>query len=135
MESVSNSKYIVIDSGTLNHMDARKDSFSSLDSKICISIHMGYYSQILSKGKGTIHLEHSSFQNVLYVPSLDSNMLSVYQTKHTNFYNPKQNEKTMRSYEPSSSKKDKKRGKEKTMFSYFGIVFHLEISCIKNTID
>ena len=55
--------------------------------------------------------------------------------ENTNFYNPKQNEKTMRSYEPSSSKKYKKRGKEKTMFSYFGIVFHLEISCIKNTID
>ena len=37
------------------------------------------------KGKGTIHLEHGSFENVLYVPSLDSNLLSVYQMTHMDF--------------------------------------------------
>ena len=66
-------------------MIARKYSFTSLDSDSCISIHMGDDSQISSKGKGAIHFEHSSFQNVLYVPSLASKPLSVYQMTHTGF--------------------------------------------------
>ena len=44
---------------------------------------MGDDSHIISKGKGTIKLEHGIFFDVLYVPSLASNMLSVYQMKHT----------------------------------------------------
>ena len=66
-------------------MVARKYYFSSLESESFISIHMGYDSQISSKGKGAIHLEHGSFQNVLYGPSLASNLLSVYQMTHTGF--------------------------------------------------
>ena len=49
---------------------------------------MGDDSQIISKGKGTIKLEHGSFFDVLYVPSLASNLLSVYQMTHTGL--PKQ---------------------------------------------
>ena len=60
-----------------------KDSLTSLDSDNCISIHMGDDSQISSKGKGTIQLEHGSFKNVLYVPSLASKSLYVYQITHT----------------------------------------------------
>ena len=60
-----------------------KESFSFLDSDNNIPIHMGDDSQIILKGKGTIKLEHGSFYDVLYVPSLDSNMLSVYQMTHT----------------------------------------------------
>ena len=48
---------------------------------------MGYDSQISSKGKGTIHLEHGNFQNVLYVPSLALKLIYVYQMTHTNFPN------------------------------------------------
>ena len=44
---------------------------------------MGDDSQIISKGKGTVKLEHGSFFYVLYVPSLESNILSVYQMTHT----------------------------------------------------
>ena len=44
---------------------------------------MGYDSQIQAKGKGIIKLEHGVFKNVLYVPSLVANMLSVYQMTHT----------------------------------------------------
>ena len=47
---------------------------------------MGDDSQVSSKGKGTIHLEHGSFKNVLYVPSLASKLLSVYQMTHTSFH-------------------------------------------------
>ena len=46
---------------------------------------MGDDSQISSKCKGTVKLEHGSLKNVLYVPSLPSNMLSVYQMTHTCF--------------------------------------------------
>ena len=44
---------------------------------------MGDDSQIISKGKGTVKLEHGSFFDVLYVPSLASNLLIVYQMTHT----------------------------------------------------
>ena len=44
---------------------------------------MGDDSTIISKGKGTVYLEHGSFFDVLYVPSLASNILIVYQMTHT----------------------------------------------------
>ena len=82
MATVSNPKALLIDSGASNHMMERKESFSSLDTDNSIRIHMGDDSQIISKGKGTIKLEHGSFFDVLYVPSLASNILSVYQLTH-----------------------------------------------------
>ena len=83
MESTSNPRTLLIDSGSSNHMMVSKESFSSLDTKKIIPIHMGDDSQIISKGKGTVKLEHDNFFDVLYVPSLDSNLLSVYQMTHT----------------------------------------------------
>ena len=44
---------------------------------------MGDDSTIISKGKGTVDIEHGYFSNVLHVPSLASNLLSVYQMTHT----------------------------------------------------
>ena len=44
---------------------------------------MGNDSHIILKGKGTVKLEHGIFFDVLYVPSLASNILSVYQMTHT----------------------------------------------------
>ena len=43
---------------------------------------MGDDSTIITKGKGTVNLEHGSF-DILYVPSLASNLLNVYQMTHT----------------------------------------------------
>ena len=43
---------------------------------------MGDDSTIISEGQGTVDLEHGYFSNVLYVPSLASNLLSVYQMTH-----------------------------------------------------
>ena len=48
-----------------------------------IPSHMGYDYHIISKGKGTVKLEHCIFFDVLYVPSLASIMSSVYQMEHT----------------------------------------------------
>ena len=64
-------------------MMERRDFFSSLDTEKIIPIHMGDDSTIISKGKGTINLEHGIFFDVMYVPSLASNLLSVYQMTHT----------------------------------------------------
>ena len=56
-----------------------KESLSSLDIEKIIPIHMGDDSTIILKGQGTINIQHGSFFNVLYVPSLASNLLNVYQ--------------------------------------------------------
>ena len=85
MANVSKARALLIDSGALNHMVGCRDSFTSLDFDSSISIHMGDDSQVSSKGNGTIHLEHGSFKNVLYVPSLTSNLLSIYQMPHISF--------------------------------------------------
>ena len=44
---------------------------------------MGDDSTIISEGQGIVDLENGFFSNVLYVPSLASNFLSVYQMTHT----------------------------------------------------
>ena len=44
MESTSNPKALLIDSGALNHMMESKESFSSMDTEKSIPIHMGDYS-------------------------------------------------------------------------------------------
>ena len=63
-------------------MVASKESFSSLQFTDGPSIHMGYDTQIQAEGKGSIKLEHGVFKNVLYVPSLATNLLSIYQMTH-----------------------------------------------------
>ena len=77
MESTSNSKALLIDSKYLNHMMAKRYS-SSLETRKSIPIHMGDDSTIISEGQGIVDLENGYFSNVLYVPSLASNHLSVY---------------------------------------------------------
>ena len=44
---------------------------------------MGHDSEIPIVGKGSIKYEHGVFNNVLYVPSLEKNILYVYQMTHT----------------------------------------------------
>ena len=44
---------------------------------------MGNNSKVQTKGKGSIKLEHGRFKDVLFVPSLASNLLSIYQMTHT----------------------------------------------------
>ena len=83
MESTSKSKALLIEYGASNHMMAKKDSFSSLETRKSIPIHMGDDSTIISEGQGTVDLENGFFSNVLYVPSLTANLLSVYQMTHT----------------------------------------------------
>ena len=75
---LSKSHAFLIDLGASNHMVASKESFSSLQTTHGMSIHMGDYTQIRVEGKGSIKLKHGVFRNVLYVPSLAANLLSIY---------------------------------------------------------
>ena len=63
-------------------MAASRESFSSLQYFDGPSIQMGNNSKFQTKGKGSIKLEHGKFKDVLYVPSLATNLLSVYQMTH-----------------------------------------------------
>ena len=63
-------------------MVASRESLSSLQSFDGPSIQMGNDGKVQAKAKGSIKLEHGNFEDVLYVPSLATNMLSVYQMTH-----------------------------------------------------
>ena len=82
MASTLNSMALLIYSRALNHMMAKRDS-SYLETRKSIPIHMGDDSTIISERQGTVDLENGFFSNVLYVPSLAANILSVYQMTHT----------------------------------------------------
>ena len=82
------SKAYLIDSGASNHMVASKESFTTLDLLGGPTIHIGYDSQIRAVGRGSIKIYHGEFKYVLYVPSLATNLLHVYQMTHTG--SPKQ---------------------------------------------
>ena len=60
-----------------------KETFSSLDMLKGPPIVLGHGSLTNSLGNGRIDLYHGKFNNVLYVPGLASNLLSVYQMTHT----------------------------------------------------
>ena len=81
-EGFTQSKAYLIYSGASNHMVSSKESFTSLDIFGQPSIHMGDDSQIPTVGKGSIKIEHGLFHNILYVPSLEANLLFVYQMTH-----------------------------------------------------
>ena len=81
--SLTQSTSYIIDSGASNHMVSSKESFSTLTLLKGPNIHMGNDSQIPAKGRGSAREEHSEFKNVLYVPSLATNLLFVYQMNHT----------------------------------------------------
>ena len=64
-------------------MVSTKEAFSSLDMSKGPPIVLGDDSLTEILGKGRIDLDHGQFNNVLYVPGLVSNLLSVYQMTHS----------------------------------------------------
>ena len=64
-------------------MVASKEFFTTLTLSGGPSIHMGDDNQILVAMRGSIKIQHDEFKNVLYVPSLATNLLYVYQMNHT----------------------------------------------------
>ena len=65
----------IIDYGASKHMVSTKEVFTSLDDLKGPKILLGDNSEIESKGKGSNDFDHSSFNNVLYVPVLAANLL------------------------------------------------------------
>ena len=74
----SSSPSFIIDSGASRHMVLTKEAFTSLEMSKGPPIVLADDSLTQSLGKGRIDLHHGKFNNVLYVPGLASNFLSVY---------------------------------------------------------
>ena len=65
----------LIDLGASNHMVSYKEFFTTHNLSGGPSIHMGDDSKIPVVGRGSIKIQHGEFKNVLYVPSLATNLL------------------------------------------------------------
>ena len=74
----SGSSSFVIDSDTSRNMDSMHDSFLALHPYNGPSIIMGGDSEIQAKGIGRIDLKDGYFNNVLFVPNFEANLVFVY---------------------------------------------------------
>ena len=83
VDGTSSSPSFIIDSRASRNMVSTKETFSSLDMSKGPPIVLGDDSLIDILGKGRIDLDHGKFNNVLYVPGIASNLLSMYQMTHT----------------------------------------------------
>ncbi|KAA8550126.1 hypothetical protein F0562_001810 [Nyssa sinensis] len=77
----SSSESWLIDSGCTNHMTYDKEMFKELESTTITKVRIGNGDHIAVKGKGTIAIESclgtKTISDVLYVPEIDQNLLSV----------------------------------------------------------
>jgi hypothetical protein len=72
----------LIDSGASYHMDKNKDIFSSLNECNTKKLFVGDDRSLSVVGSGTIQVDNGHFNDLLCVPSLSCNLLSVYQITH-----------------------------------------------------
>jgi hypothetical protein len=77
----------IIDSGASHHMVSSEASYSSLDSCKGPPILMGDNSYVKVTGKGRIELTNGSFENVLHIPKLFVNLISMYHMKNSDTRN------------------------------------------------
>jgi hypothetical protein len=73
----------ILDSGASNHMAASKDEFSSIEESNRSPIYLGDATPAKVCGEGIVDIEGGCFKNVLQVPSLSVNLLSIYQITHS----------------------------------------------------
>jgi hypothetical protein len=69
----------IVDSSASHHMESTKEVYSSLDACKGPSIMMGDDSPVEVTEKGRVELTNRSFENVLHVPKISVNIISVYQ--------------------------------------------------------
>jgi hypothetical protein len=81
--STSTSNEWLIDSGASYHMAKDRDTFSSLNECNTKKIFVGDDRSLSVEGSGTTQVENSHFNDVLCLPSLSCNFLSVYQITHS----------------------------------------------------
>jgi hypothetical protein len=72
----------LIDSGASYHMAKDKDIFSALNECNTKKIFFGDDRSLSVVGSGTVQVDNGHFNDVLCVPSLSCNLLSVYQITH-----------------------------------------------------
>ena len=72
----------IIDSGATHHMGALKTIFSSMTPLEVPHIFVGDDTKVEFEEKGEVEMESGVFKDVLYVPNLTSNLLSVYEITH-----------------------------------------------------
>jgi hypothetical protein len=77
----------IIDSGASHHMDALEAVYFYLDACKGPPILMGDNSSVEVIDKGRIELINESFENVLHVPKLSINLISVYQMMNSSTRN------------------------------------------------
>jgi hypothetical protein len=82
MAKSHSSKEWILDSGASYHMGSSKEDFTSLNQSKVPHIFVGDNTKMEVGGKGNVEMEDGEFQNVLYVPNLSSNLLSIYQITH-----------------------------------------------------
>jgi transposase InsO family protein len=80
--STSSSNEWLIDSGAYYHMAKDKDIFSTLNECNTKKIFVGDNRSLSVVGSGTVQVDNGHFNDVLCVPSLSCNILSVYQITH-----------------------------------------------------
>jgi hypothetical protein len=80
--STSSSDEWLIDYGAYYHMAKDKDIFSSLNECNTNKIFVGDDRSLSVVGSGTVQVDNGHFNDVLCVPSLSCNLLSVYQITH-----------------------------------------------------
>jgi transposase InsO family protein len=81
--STSSSDEWLIDSGASYHMAKDRDIFSALNECNTKKIFVGDDRSLSVEGSGTVQVENDHFNDVLCVPSLSCNLLSVYQITHS----------------------------------------------------
>ena len=81
--STSTSDEWLIDSGASYHMAKDRAIFSTLNECNTKQIFVGDDRSLSVEGSGTIQVENGHFNDVLCVPSLSCNLLSVYQITHS----------------------------------------------------
>lgn len=75
----------ILDSGASSHMAASKDEFSSIEESTRSLVYLGDATLAKVCEEGIVDLEVGCFTNVLHVPSLFSNLLSIYQITHSGY--------------------------------------------------
>ena len=82
MANSSSSTEWIFDSGASYHMGSSKGDFSSLKQSKVLHIFVEDDTKMEVEGKGHVEMENGEFKDVLYVPNLSSNLLSIYQITH-----------------------------------------------------
>lgn len=73
----------MLDSSASHHMASSRDDLASLEPCTTSTISMGDNTPFEVYGRGSIDMDDGTFQNVICVPSLSTNLLSIYQITHS----------------------------------------------------